>query len=312
MRLQEMYYICKTCLANWAELESSARAVQDQHFYRVSNAQKVRASLSVIDSIQVFQYHFHRLYQLYPELKLGENNSVEFPQKEWNAIKLEHSEIKKQVETIVSMCEFLHVPQYDSGFDIKMPPDISIDGMADCLKDVHRIFSNCPTLCVPDAEIKLQAVDIGSIWIVIGIVASAATAKILLSAVAELVDKAIIIRSHILTTKQQEEFLRQSRLAGELLETMVGAHKKMLDEMVDVAASGIAESHGIGENCGEDRERIRTSIHSLAEWMSKGMEIYSSIGAPDEIKATFPPVESQQLSISDTTKLLTEMSGTFK
>ena len=40
MRLQEMYYICKTCLANWADLESSTRAVQDHHFYRVSNAQK--------------------------------------------------------------------------------------------------------------------------------------------------------------------------------------------------------------------------------------------------------------------------------
>jgi len=33
----------------------------------------------------------------------------------------------------------------------------------------------------------------------------------------------------------------------------------------------------------------------LSEWQAKGLEIYAAIESEEEVKAMFPPVESQQL-----------------
>ena len=73
--------------------------------------------------------------------------------------------------------------------------------------------------------------------------------------------------------------------------------KRIYNEMgaalLEKECKTLAEKNDISDP--EDFERLKHSTKLLAEWMGKGMEIYASIQATPETKATFPPIETQSL-----------------
>lgn len=128
-------------------------------------------------------------------------------------------------------------------------------------------------------------------WLTFLVVGGAAVVTLRL--IAELVDKALVIRSHYLTTQEQEEKIRTLQLGNDALENAMDINKQITKGLLSKVSGELADEHGISEP--EDVVRLQRSVQLMADWMNKGMEVYASIQAPEETKAVFPPIEKQSL-----------------
>ena len=150
----------------------------------------------------------------------------------------------------------------------------------------------------------VSAVDVGSIWLSF-VIGGAAIATVI-NMVAALVDKALIIRSHYLTTKEQVEKVRSLKLENDILERMEKDFETIGKRLIETHSEELCKQYDVKDP--EDLERMKNSLNLLTDWMSKGMEVYASIKSPDEVKSVFPPLETQLLSI-DKIALLGEQNS---
>lgn len=195
----------------------------------------------------------------------------------------------------------LGVESNSQGFDVKLPPNFTLTETVQCMKDLDKILSQCP-LFPDDEQIQLKGLNLGSSWLIFSIIGGTPRT---IKAIADLVDSAIIIRSHYLTCKQQEKNARTFRLSNDLIESLSKVHNAMLNSTLETVTKNLSDSYNI-ENP-EDSERLKLSLKMLSDLMSPGMEIYAGINTPAETKALFPPVATQKLA-TNATGLLSEKS----
>ncbi len=163
--------------------------------------------------------------------------------------------------------------------------------LSKCTKDLDTVFSTCPLFVNQEGTIKFTAVDVGSVWFTFLVVGVAAATTLRL--IAELVDKALVVRSHYLTTREQEEKIRSLQLGNDALKNAMDVNKQITKGLLNKVTVELAEEHNISDP--EDLGRLKNSIQLMADWMNKGMEVYASIQATAETKAVFPPIEKQTL-----------------
>ena len=291
MRLQEIYYICRNVKEAWIDLSfDEAKAAGNVTYYRLKNADEVREILAALSDIE----------SLKETIAAVRNRSLGFLQHtgsitvEYNvkpALVGDYQRLYTKVSTITDLFESLDYRQDSEGFDIKLPPDISLSDLSKCTKDLDTIFSQCPLFTNQDSDIRFTSVDVGSVWLTFLVVGGAAVVTLRL--IAELVDRALVIRSHYLTTQEQEEKIRTLQLGNDALENAMAINKQITKGLLAKVSTELAEEHNISDP--EDLGRLRNSIQLMTDWMDKGMEVYASIQAPEETKAVFPPVEKQSL-----------------
>lgn len=294
MRLQEIYCICENAQNHWCEPTfEEKRGAGNTIYYRLSNADSVRAILNELEPIISFSDNIETIRQTSIGFKQP-TADINLDQQAKNKLIAEYRQLLSKVLTVVKLFESVNYCKSENGIDIKMPPQISLSDLSKCTKDLNTIFSTCPLFTQKDSTITLSAVDVGSIWLsfVIGGTAITLVAKM----IAELVDKAIIIRSHYLSTKEQAEKIRSLEIANDLLEEQAKINKEIGKKLLDKVSNELATEHNISDP--EDIGRLKNSIQLLSDWMSRGMEIYSSVESPSETKAVFPPIEKQTLSAS--------------
>lgn len=202
-----------------------------------------------------------------------------------------YQRLRNKIITVIELFDSVNYNCESEGFDIKLPNGISLSDLSKCARDLDTIFSTCPLFAGHQDTITFKAVDVGSIWL--SFVVGGAAAVGILRLIAELVDKAIVIRSHYLSSRAQEEQVRGLNLGNELLEGMIESHKTVQKALLEKACVELAEQNELKDP--EELERLRNSINLLSEWMNKGMEIYASVQASPEVKAVFPPIEKQAL-----------------
>ena len=291
MRLQEIYSICLKATSSWCELTfEEKRGAGNITYYRLSNANSVRAILNELEPIISFSDNIEAIRQISIGFKQP-TADINLDQQAKNKLIAEYRQLLSKVLTVVKLFESVNYCKSENGIDIKMPPQISLSDLSKCTKDLNTIFSTCPLFTKTDSTIALSAVDVGSIWLsfVIGGTATVLVAKM----IAELVDKALIVRSHYLSTKEQEARIRGLELTNETLEGMSKGYKEIEKKLLDKVSNELAEEHNISDP--EDIGRLKNSIQILSEWMSRGMEIYSAVESPSEVKAVFPPIEKQSI-----------------
>ncbi len=301
MRLQEVYFICKTALVNWAEPQLKEVTFSSPTTMKGYDLENLPALLQLLDSIAPLEFIAQDLDKLQRNVLCIARRSQKFcclDSDVRNALVYRMNTIKGKLEVACDIFESVHCDCFDDtrvGFDVKLPPNLSLDVMEQCVHTLDQIFSTCPILRNQDGTIEFAGFDKGSDWLTFIIHGGAAAA--LLQALAALIDKAVIIRSHILTTRAQTEQLRTLKLKNDILESMVNGFKEIETALVEKETANLAQDYDINDP--EDMERLRHSTQSLADLMSKGLEIYAAVGSPDDVKAVFPPLEQQRLSESD-------------
>ena len=278
---------------SWCDLAfEEKRSTGSITYYKLSNAESVRRLLHDLDPITSFSENIEEIRK----------TSVGFTQptvdinldpRGKSILQIEYQKLFNKVITITELFKSLNYSQTENGLDIKMPSQLSLSDFSKCTKDLNTIFSTCPLFSKTENTITLSAVDVGSIWLSF-VIGGAAIATVL-NMVAALVDKALIIRSHYLTTKEQVEKVRCLKLGNDMIERMQKDFETVGDKLIETNSEELCNQYDI--KAPEDIERMKNSLNLLTNWMNKGMEIYASIKSPDEVKCVFPPIETQLLSI---------------
>lgn len=300
MRLQEVYSICKKIQDIWCEpIFEDKKAPGNITFYKLTNLETIKEILFELDTIESFTKNIANIRNT----SVGFQQEVDatFDSRTRNTMLSEYERLKNKVITVTELFESFNYKPNSNDFDVKLPPEISLQDLSKCTKDLNTIFSTCPLISKQDGTISFSAVDVGSVWLTFVIGGTAITA--ILTMIAALVDKAMIIRSHYLTTKEQSEKIRSLQIGNDALEEAKKINNVIGEHLLEKVSSELASEYDVKEP--EDIGRLKNSIELLSQWMCKGMEIYASVQADSETKAVFPPISTQALP-EGTLALLTE------
>lgn len=304
MRLNEMYFLIQRTLDNWVDLkfiENKKGTTLDAY-----SCDNYKAFVDLIKPLNILPVVAEGISFLSTESKRTfVGGRAYISQNNLSTIQATSNRIKTYLEAMAQLCETMGIKSRADGFDIKLPPNITLEELSKCLKDFDTIFTQCPTLR-QEGKVNLENVDIGSIWLVFTVIGGSV---IFLKALAELVDKALIIRSHWLTCKEEEERVKTLGLKNDTLESLVGVHSEVLKKIKEDAVNELAQAHSIEDP--KEKERLSLSLNLLDSWMQRGVEVYSAIGSAEEVKAVFPPIERQALS-EEVIKMITSSSESGK
>ncbi len=269
MNMMHIYQMLK---ANIANLEG----VRDDFFMESSleSEQAILRNIKVFGKIPSFEKHVDRLREtitspnFFPSDVLGNLDGL----------------ILKVTYAIDLFEQSGFVASDPIGFRIKMPPTSNFQEFAEDIEKLSTIFQQCSFLNVAGEQIELRKTESGSIWLVFGVVAVAATATcVVLMNFAKFVDKCVAIRSHKATYEQQRENLRSLKISNDLLETNAEMHKKVIAALYNSLANELDQtaSH-------EEKQRTIGMMKKFVVLLDKGMEVIPTLTAPIEVKNLFP------------------------
>lgn len=297
MRLYNVYYLCKkhNGLISSFDIKSS----NSNTVFTFTNWGKVKAALNELYAIDSMKDTIKSLYNcIDPVNRDVDSPSVSSSTK--NAIVQNQKILSAKMKTIIELYESMGNDKTGAGLDIKIPKCSDLREYIEYLKEIDFILSQCPFLKDKDEDIKFNTVDVGSMWLTFTIIG---TGFYILNNMAKLVEKAISIKSNILVYKQQEEQLREMKNKNEITEDVIDTFKTMKDAVLKDAVTSLEED--IKElKDGEERGKTALCIERMVMLIDKGVEIYSSIDTPSEVKVMFPMQEPQALLVDDIVKLL--------
>lgn len=202
-----------------------------------------------------------------------------------------------KVKGIIELYESLEQPKEDIGLDIKIPETDSITEFKKYVDDLEFIFTKCPFFQSDEERLRFKTVDVGSIWLVIGVSGAVAGASVLLNNIAAFIDKCFIIKSHKTTYEMQKLEIQKAEIEQKEKEEIVESIKRIYKIAVKNAIKELEKTTGHQISDGDEEGRVEQSFEKLEKLMDKGLQIYSSIDSPAEVKALFKPLEMHYLPI---------------
>lgn len=213
-----------------------------------------------------------------------------------------------RMKSIIDLCESIGMNEEEKiGIDIKIPTNGDFSNFRKSIDDIDFIFSKCPFFNNDSEKIKFENVDVGSTWItftIVGIVI--AGGSVLMNNIASFWDKVMVARSHKITVKAQELELHKSNIDSQEKEDILRGIVKTYNLAVENTTYELEKITGYDINDEEERGRAEQCIQKAVDLIDKGLQIYTTIDSPKEVKALFEPLEMKYLSISKEQKLLTE------
>ena len=295
--------MCKNYLELIKKMSTEKRAANGKEIYSINDWKNKSIILNELAELPVVREQAKILYESVPVI-YRDSDRFDVTESVVKAFTTAKNNLLVSMETIIKLYEFVN-PQRDNenqaGADIKLPEFDNLKEFSTCLDDLNFVITQCPYLLKENEEFRFKAVDVGSLWITLTVVGSAAT---ILIALGKIVDQAVKIKSHMLTVKMQEEQLRSMQIKNDIAEEV----KKVYQETnkVFMANSIAALENELGTlTDGEEKGKVEVCLKKLGYWMEKGMQIYSSIETTKEIRDIFP--EQQKISfLSDDLQRLIE------
>ncbi len=301
MRLHNIFYVCKSCLPSIEEA-CITNVKNNEEFVRVRGWKECKRALDVLKRIDCFKEEIEDLYNLI-DWQVG-REYINLPSDQKDDFVRKILTIKSSVKAMVKLCDMMEIGGAESGIDVKIPKCESLKEYMGYLKEIDFIFTQCPYLLHEKEEIKFNTVDVGSQWLVFA-VAGATGAFYILNNLAKLIHEAVKYKSNILICKQQEEALKEMQQKNEVMQETIDAFKK-LNQVTTNKYMGELESE-LGElPNSEEQDKVKRTIEKLVFLMDKGVEIYSSIETPKEIKVLFPFEKDTAILPDNVLKLIEE------
>lgn len=301
MRLYNIFYVCKSCLPNIKAV--SVQSIDNKpNVISIKNWKGCKNSLDILKKIECFDKEISALYELL-DWRIG-NEEIRLPSTQTRNFEKAMDKISASVEMMIKLCDMLEMGQADSGVDVKIPKCDSLKEYMGYLKEIDFMFTQCPYLLHDKEEIKFNNVDVGSQWLSFA-VAGITGGFYILNNLAKIVQKAVAIKSNILVYRQQEEMLKEMQMKNEVLEETVETFKKFKQTLLDSSVSELEDDMGELRD-GEERDKVKKTLEDMVVLMDKGVEIYSSIETPKEIKVLFPFEKDTAILPDNITKLLEE------
>ena len=285
MRLYGMYYTCKKYVGYVKEMKVDDRTASGNVIWSIKAWREKSIALNELGKINPLRAYARKMYETIP-IVYRDRDDFDITETTKNSFITAREKLIVAMETIIDMYETINpnkMTNEEYGFDIKMPEFDELGEFAKCIEDLNFVIKQCPYLNDKDGQIKYGTIDVGSTWLTF--------------------DNAIKMKSRITTVKMQEEALRtleiKDELAAEVLETYKKANQVLTQNSVTELERELGELKD-----GEERDKAGKTLEKLAFWLDKGMQIYSAIDAPTEIKDVFPEQQEVSFLSDDLIKLL--------
>lgn len=299
MRLYNIFYVCKAALP--AINKTQILTIQgDNNVVLIRGWGECKKYMDSLKMIECFTRKIKTLYKI-TDWQIDQSE-IRLPTANRKAFEKLFCEIKASVEVLANLCDMMEMGEAESGIDIKIPKCDSLREYMGYLKDIDFLFTQCPYLLNEKEEVKFNTVDVGSQWLSF-IVLGAAGTFCILNNLAKLIQKAVEIKSNIIVCKQQEEMLKEMRQKNEVGEEIVDVFKKFKQDKLNECVSDLEGELGeLKDN--EERDKVKRSVENIVFLMEKGVEIYSSIETPKEIKVLFPFQKDTAILTDDILRLI--------
>lgn len=299
MKLYNVFYICKSCLP-------ALKKMEDDRLLR--NWENCRKALDSLQNLECFKETINDFYNFLNWKAKVYLNEIVIPNDEVEWFFDYISKITHTVETLVKLCDNMEMGKIDSGIDVKIPECKSLKEYMYYLKEIDFIFTQCPYLLYNEEEIQFKGVDVGSQWLTFAVI-GAGTTFYILNNIAKLIQKAVAIKSNVIVYRQQEEMLKEMQLKNNVLEETVEVLKGFKQDILNKSVSELESEIGELQD-GEERDKVKKTLEDMIVLMDKGVEIYSSIETPKEIKVLFPFQEDTAILPDEIMKFIEEKKCT--
>lgn len=293
MKLYNIYYLCKKLIDIFDE---DRFEFETKSSYYINNWEEYREALDALSQIPMFKESSDKIYRLIPVYVISDDKPL-ISDSIKNSINRLNSSIISQMSTIINLYESMELDNTKNSIDIKIPNCTSLEDYMSYLKEVNFIFTQCPYLLHENESLHFSNVDVGSNWLSFIIELSAGTALTcyIINNIATLLDKAIKLKSHFISVKEQEETYKIAKKKTELAEEELEIFSTIKRQhMTDTIVQLEEEIEPL--NDGEERGKVEKSLEKLMELLDKGVEIYASLDSPKDVQVLFP-------EIGDTKKL---------
>lgn len=298
MRLKEIYSICASnhpVISNSLNLIVSINGSSDSS---LNQWESTLDALLDLKRISFMKESIDHIFNAIPQAT-EHNSSIRITSNQKNIFIKELNTLCAKTSTIIELCEFMDMVEVSEGFEVKFPVFSDFNEFSKIINDFNQFLKMCPIFHQDDVSLQLKCTDVGSFWLIVGIVSS--SAMIVLANLAKIVDAALTIRSHLVSIEQQKEALRAMKGKNDLMDEITKTYKDALTAVANAEAEKINAE--IGDQSTSDPTALSKSIETLGNLLSRGVEIYASIDSAPEIKAVFPTVSQQHLPDSNPPRL---------
>lgn len=291
MRLYNIYYLCKSSVDGIKNLKAQGKTDNSSNTYLVLTGWGIAVkSLETLRQISFLKEETDNLLKTIPSYE-RETDNPEISQNTYGAFENRRKLIVAKLEAIIDLYESMERGESAEGIDVKIPNCDTLDEYIQYLKDINFVLTKCPMISGSDEQITFNTVDVGSMWLSF-IIKGGAGGHVILSVLSKISDVALKIKTNFNLLKAQNEMLETMRQKNEIGEEVIDAYRKLKTMMLDQAVTELENDCGERISEPEDRARAATAIEKLSELFDKGVEIYSAIETPQDIKVIFPFTEN--------------------
>ena len=296
MKLYNVYRLCKQNIEYFSK-PNLTRLTEERTpvTYKMENWAEFKGELEKIRKIPILKNYADDYFNTIPVF-VFDKEVIEVSTATATRLDAIKKSICDRMETVINLYEGMNLSKGGNGIDVKMPPCEYLSDYISYLKDIDFIFSQCPFLQCENEVLKFESVDVGSNWLKLTIAATSAC--VILNNTAALIDKALILRSHYNSIKQQEEILKSQQNKNELSKEIAESYKLLYDTYMNTAISMLENDLGELQNP-EERDKAERALEKLVDLLDKGCEIYATLDAPAEIQTLFPEIQGN-LELPDT------------
>lgn len=312
MRLYNIFYLCEAYYHGLLLVKAELVESSNGSYYELSNWSECKKSLEELSKIECLAKYAKAIYESLSPLERDKEKPNVAPEK-YEIFYTHLDRLRCAVETLRTLNASLKMGEAQSGIDVKIPKCDSLDEYMWYLKEINFIFTQCPYLLCKDETVKFNTVDVGSQWLsfVVEVTVTAAGVFYIFNNLAKLVERAVAIKSDFLLLEQLEEDLKSRQLKNEVTEETMDVFKKFKQDLMDECIDGMEHEIEIKTEP-EERARAEKSVEKMVFLIDKGVEIYSSIETPNEIKKLFPFEKEKVMLSEDILKLIEDKAGKMK
>lgn len=308
MKLRNIYIICRNNYDAINDLEGKNSLLNSRACIAVSGWNNALSALMDTKNVKSLEKESNEVINAVPEL-FRTKDTFNITEKEWEKIYSAKETLLRTMDDTIDLYEKMGMDTENrTGIDIKLPDFSDFTEFVDYLNDIQFVFTKCPFLQSSKEEFRFENVDVGSTWLTFLVVGGAALTggSILLNNIVSFIDKCIILRSHYLTVEKQKQDLKNEKRSEEEKKIIFSYVDDLYKKEVDRAIQELEEitDYKVENKDGDERGRIEQCFEKMSNLLDKGLQIYSTIDAPNETKMLFEPIEMKYLGKSDERKLL--------
>lgn len=308
MRLRNIYIICRDNITAIDKISFTQLTGNNSGYYQVSGwGEASKVIFNELLSIDFLKEKAEALIKCVPEI-LRVSDSFKVSSSEWNKISNARKTLRESMADVIALYESMKLEVEEPlGVDIKLPNCKDFAELKKCIDDLDYILYKNPLFRDETENLEFKTMDVGSLWLTFAVIgASVITASVIMNNLAAFIDKCVIIHSHKLTTQQQKILVETMQMEKDAKETFLKNLEQLYKEQVAKVVSELERETNITLQDGEERGRVEQAFEKMNVLLEKGLQIYSTIESPQEVKALFEPLEMKYLSVSNGIKLIEE------